>query len=83
MRAFFAGLLICCCISAADAQPIPTEKLNNPHIALYRRSPTELWVYDTRPEVGVGSHSLDDNDIKLIRAANIRLVRITMYWGLI
>src|ERR1051325_10707287 len=68
---------------AADVPPIPTEKLSNPDIALYRRSPTELWVYDTRPEVGVGSHSLDDNDIKLIKAADIRLVRITMYWGAI
>jgi hypothetical protein len=83
MRPFIAVLCMSCCALAADAPSIPTEKLNNPDIALYRRSPTELWVYDTRPEVGVGSHSLDDNDIKLIRAANIRLVRITMYWGAI
>src|SRR3954464_4013590 len=74
-------LWMACITFAADAPPIPTEKLNNPDIALYRRSPTELWAYDPRPEVGVGSHSLDDTDIKLIKAANIRLVRITMYWG--
>jgi len=84
MKPFFLFTLLCPIVAfAADAPPIPTEKLNNPDIALYRRSPTELWVYDTRPEVGVGSHSLDDNDIKLIKAANIRLVRITMYWGAI
>lgn len=83
MRLVFVALVFCCCAFAADAPPIPTEKLNNPDVSLYRRSPTELWVYDTRPEVGVGSHSLDEADIKLIRAANIRLVRITMYWGAI
>src|SRR6266480_1995130 len=83
MRAILAGFFISCCAFGADAPAIPTEKLNNPDIAIYRRSPSELWVYDTRPEVGVGSHSLDEQDIKLIRAANIRLVSITMYWGAI
>ncbi len=79
----FVSLVIRSFAFAADAPAIPTEKLNNPDITVYRRSPTELWVYDTRSEVGVGSHSLDDADIKLIRGANIRLVRITMYWGAI
>lgn len=65
------------------APGIPNERLTNPDIAVYRRSATELWIYDTRPEVGVGAHQLDDLTIKQIRAANIRLVRITMYWGVV
>jgi hypothetical protein len=79
--------LICLLIPAAalagDARSIPTEKLINPDVAVYRRSPTELWVYDTRPELGVGAHQLDADDIKMIRAANMRLVRNTMYWYLV
>lgn len=79
----YALLLILLAHSAlADPPVIPNERLTNPDVALYRRSSTELWVYDTRPEVGVGAHQLDDQTIKQIRAANIRLVRITLYWGL-
>ena len=70
-------------VRAEDAPSIPNDRLNNPEIAVYRRSPTELWIYDTRPETGVGAHQLDDETIKQIRTANIRLVRITMYWGII
>jgi Cellulase (glycosyl hydrolase family 5) len=78
-------VLSCClfaCIATA-AQPdisIPNERLTNPDVAVYRRSPQELWVYDTRPEAGVGAHGLDDNAIQLMHAANLRLVRYTMYW---
>ena len=36
------------------AQSMPNERLLNKDVAVYRRSPTELWVYDTRPEAGVG-----------------------------
>ena len=67
--------------AVAENPSIPNERLSNPDIAIYRRSPSELWVYDTRPETGVGAHALDDQDMKLIRAANIRLVRVTMYWN--
>jgi hypothetical protein len=63
-----------------NAPPIPNDRLNNPDVAVYRRSHSELWVYDTRSEAGVGAHSLDDNAIRLIRGANLRLVRTTMYW---
>ena len=73
-------LLIFSSAVAESTTSIPNERLFNPDLALYRRSATELWVYDTRPEAGVGAHSLDENTIRLIRAANVRLVRTTMYW---
>jgi len=68
---------------ADDGLAIPNDRLTNPDLAVYRRSATELWVYDTRPEAGVGAHSLDDNALAMIRAANMRLVRTTMYWNTI
>ena len=62
---------------------IPNERLTNDDVAVYRRSPTELWVYDTRPEVGVGVHIVDDNAVRLVRGANLRLVRTTLYWNVV
>lgn len=70
-------------VVGAAAQSIPNERLLNKDIAVYRRSPTELWVYDTRTEVGVGSHQMDQRTLDMIRALNIRLVRHTMYWNLV
>jgi hypothetical protein len=68
---------------AAEPAPIPNDRLINPDVAMYRRSPTELWAYDTRPEAGVGAHQLDDSSLRLLRAAHVRLVRTTMYWNLV
>jgi hypothetical protein len=65
----------------AAAPAIPNERLANDNVGVYRRSTTELWVYDARPEVGVGSHQLDDESLRLVRVANLRLVRVTMYWN--
>lgn len=77
-------LLVMVSFAAGPVPPqIANERLLNPDVAIYRRSATELWVYDTRPEAGVGAHQLDDHSIKMIQAANMRLVRHTMYWGLI
>jgi hypothetical protein len=59
---------------------VPNERLVNPDVGVYQRSANELWVYDTRPEAGVGAHVLDEDAVRMIRAANVRLVRITMYW---
>ncbi len=74
------GTMLAAALSAA-AQAIPNERLLNTDVAVYRRSPKELWVYDTRPEVGVGAHGLDTTTVKLIRALDMRLVRHTMYWN--
>jgi hypothetical protein len=76
-------LLPLCPAMAQDPPAVPDERLINPDVAVYRRSATELWVYDVRPEAGVGAHNLDDNAIRIVRAANMRLVRLTMYWNLI
>ncbi len=50
-------------------------------VAVYRRSPTELWVYDTRPEVGVATHVFDDAAVRRLQELDVRLVRHTMYWN--
>ena len=74
------GSMLATSLTAA-AQAIPNDRLLNTDVAVYRRSPKELWVYDTRPEVGVGAHGLDTKTVKLIRTLDIRLVRHTMYWN--
>lgn len=66
---------------AAFNASIPNDRLLNPDIAVYRRSSAELWVYDARPEVGVGSHQADRQALDQIRALKMRLMRITMYWN--
>src|SRR5438045_2750005 len=69
--------------AAAIAQAVPNERLLNKDLAVYRRSATELWVYDSRPEAGVGSHQMDSQTLDLICKMGVRLVRHTMYWNLI
>ena len=49
----------------------------------YLKSPSELIVYDARPELGIGMHGIDDESISLVRKLGIRFVRHTMYWYLI
>jgi hypothetical protein len=49
----------------------------------YRKSPTELWVYDSRPELGIGMHQVTDGSLKLAEKLGIRFVRYTMYWNTI
>ena len=75
-------LLICLVygVATVSGQPIANERLLNTDLAVYRRSPTQLWVYDTRPEVGVGAHQGDAPNLDMIRSLKMRLVRHTMYW---
>ena len=54
-----------------------------PTIQTYWRSPTELWVYDSRPERGIGLHDGTDEQLDMIRKLGIRFVRKTMYWSTI
>ncbi len=51
-----------------------------PDYRVWQRSPDELWVYDNRPELGIGMHGMTDKQLDLVRALGIRLVRITLYW---
>jgi len=67
-----------CAVSAAPS--IPTMLLNNDDVRVYRRSPTELWVYDIRPELGIGTHGVSNETLDMIRELGIRLVRHTLYW---
>ena len=81
-------LLVCVLLFTAFVGPLPagpsqpSHLLLNKDLAVYRRSPTELWVYDTRPELGMGMHGMPDEQIDMVRALGIRLVRHTMYWYL-
>lgn len=80
------GLLVYTLLLSVSVGPLlaapsqPTHFLLNKDLAVYRRSPTELWVYDTRPELGMGMHGVADDQLDLVRALGIRLVRHTLYW---
>ncbi len=50
---------------------------------MYQKSPSELVVYDARPELGIGMHGLEAESISLVRKLGVRFVRHTMYWYLI
>jgi len=76
-----AALAIGLCLSVAAARTtIPTMLLDNDEVRVYRRSPTELWVFDMRPELGMGMHGMPDEQLYMVRALGIRVVRHTMYW---
>jgi len=45
-----------------------------------RLSERRVMVYDPRVELGIGMHGMPDEQIALVRALGIRLVRHTMYW---
>jgi hypothetical protein len=47
----------------------------------YEKSPSELVVFDSRPELGMGMHGIDEKNIPLLRRLGIRCVRHTMYWN--
>lgn len=53
---------------------------------LYQRSSKELWVYDKRPEVGIGVHlpqnysDTSQREMDRLKAIGVRLVRVTIYW---
>jgi len=74
------GLLMCLPVAAAPRGSIPAQMLTNDNLRVYRRSPTELWVYDMRPELGMGMHGVPDEQLDMVRALGIRVVRHTMYW---
>ncbi len=45
-----------------------------------RLSERRVMVYDPRVELGIGMHGMPDEQIALVRALGVRLVRHTMYW---
>jgi hypothetical protein len=46
-----------------------------------RRMPSgDLMIWDKRVELGMGSHSIDEHSLQMIKGLGIRLVRYTMYW---
>jgi len=45
-----------------------------------RVSERRVLVYDPRLELGIGMHQMPDEQIALVKALGIRLVRHTMYW---
>jgi GH35 family endo-1,4-beta-xylanase len=56
-------------------QPMRPKQVN-----VYQKSPTELVVWDARPELGVGMHQMPDEQIDRVRKLGVRFVRHTLYW---
>lgn len=54
-----------------------------PTVRTHMKSATDLWVYDARPELGIGAHGANAFQLDMIRKAGIRFLRITMYWALV
>jgi len=42
----------------------------------------KILAYDPTPELGVGMHGITQESIDVLKKANIRFVRHTLYWGL-
>lgn len=56
---------------------------STPTYRTYWKSPGELWVYDSRPELGIGMHGATPEQLDMVRKPGIRFVRRTMYWYLV
>ena len=86
-RATLAGLLLMA--ACADHDPTSNSQLLfDPDTAnlsdaldpgLYWRDPDTLWIYDRKPEGGVGSHSGDATAISRLQSLNVRLTRYTLW----
>jgi len=57
------------------------QPLRPKQVSVYQQSPTELLVWDARPELGLGMHQMPDNQIELVRKLGVRFVRHTLYWN--
>lgn len=87
------GISACKDLTSTQAHSAPDAQLSAPAFAKgagqsgadlvkYWKSPQELWVYDKRPELGVGVHpAVTDQTVSQLKAANIRTVRISLWWA--
>ena len=42
-----------------------------------------LALFDSRPELGIGMHQVDQEGIDILKETHVRFVRFTLYWNLI
>jgi hypothetical protein len=63
-------LVVCAALCAAE-----------PTMRVCRVSDQRVLVYDPRLELGIGMHGMPDEQIALVKALGIRLVRHTLYWN--
>lgn len=49
----------------------------------WRHRNQELWVYDSRPEVGINAGTSPDVYSRVRNQLHMRLLRVTMYWSLV
>lgn len=66
------------CASCASAIEIWSAA---PKARVARPSETQVIVYDSRPELGMGMHSIDKPSREMVSKLGIRLVRTTLYWN--
>ena len=68
------GLLVCLLVATVTGESIPTQMLTSDNLRVYRRSPTELWVYDMRPELGMGMHGMPNEQLDKVWALGILII---------
>lgn len=66
----------------AAADLAKQAKGSSAELVQYWKAPEELWVYDKRPELGVGVHPVvSDQSISQVKDANMRTIRVSLWWG--
>ncbi|HEX2094981.1 MAG TPA: hypothetical protein VHG28_21450 [Longimicrobiaceae bacterium] len=50
-------------------------------VVVYPRAPGVAWVYDARPELAINVQEMTPREVRLLRDAGIRLVRMSIWWA--
>jgi|GEM_PF-946148 len=74
--AFFALIFLASGANAIQIGPAA------PKITTFRPCDTEVVVYDSRPELGIGMHDMSRHARDMAHELGVRLVRHTLYWNL-
>lgn len=82
MRAVLVILMALSCASSSSAVSFNMIGAGAPKPTVYRPCETQVVVYDARPELGIGMHTMSMPARRMVQALGIRLVRHTLYWNL-
>lgn len=78
MKRFIPVLLLSLIVTNAFALKLGKSA---PKITVYRAAPTQLVVYDARPELGLGVQEFGKKTQDAVADLGVRMVRRTLYWN--